>query len=70
MAAKKDEVSVDESIAQTEAENAPEASEPKKGELTGSVLKDRVEYPAGTKVADLSLSADEKARLERLGLIA
>lgn len=75
MAARKAaDVSVDESIAKTEEQEAPAAApapdEVAKGELTGSVMKGGVEYPAGTKASELDLSKDERERLDRLGLIA
>lgn len=53
-----------------EPEPEPEA-EPKKGQLTDSVLHKGREYPAGTKVSDLpDLSDESRDRLERLDLIA
>lgn len=47
-----------------------EPTDVKKGQLTGNVVKNGVVYPRGTKASELDLSDEEKARLERLDLIA
>jgi hypothetical protein len=50
-------------------ENESKDAEPKKGELQSAALVRGKRHEAGTKVSDLDLTDDEKARFERLGVI-
>lgn len=68
-----DKLTAEQQAAKDAGQGAPPeepAAEPKKGELTDTVLHRGREFPAGTKVADLpDLSKESRERLERLELI-
>lgn len=66
---KADDLTDEQAAAPADPPAEEEAVEPKKGQLTGNVIKDGTSYPPGTKASELDLSDEEKARLDRLGLI-